>query len=130
MLGLTHQHVVFHPQGNGMSIILQGSKTSQGNPQVILVTDARLIEFAREVVVPKRAAYLWPHGAHQFRHLFAALLQLLGFSADSYTPYCLRRGGATWHFQSSLLFQYAGVDGPARVRQALTLMRERLSWHM
>ena len=26
----------------------------------------------------------------------------LGFTPDSYTPYCLRWGGATWHFQSSL----------------------------
>ena len=102
MLGLTHKHVVFHPQGNGMSVILPGSKTSQGNPQVVLVTDSKLISFARVVIDPSKTALLWNEGAHRFRALFSSLLEALGFKADSYTPYCLRRGGATWHFQSSL----------------------------
>ena len=30
------------------------------------------------------------------------LLRRLGFAEDDYTPYSLRRGGATWFFQSSL----------------------------
>lgn len=102
MLALTHQHVVFHPQGNAISLVLPGTKTSQGNPQVLLVTDQRLVQMGRALVSSASKALLWPRGPHQFRLFFARALQKLHFGAGSYTPYCLRRGGATWYFQSTL----------------------------
>ena len=102
MLSLTHQHLVPHRRGKGMSLIIPGSKTSQGNPQVLLVLDAELIGYATSLRRPGERSLLWPGGAHRFRQLFAALLRRLGFAEDDYTPYSLRRGGATWFFQSSL----------------------------
>ena len=102
MLSLSHQHVVPHRGGKGMSLIIPGSKTSQGNPQVLLVLDDALIACATSVLRPQEKALLWPHGPHCFRKLFAKLLCRLGFAEDDYTPYSLRRGGATWHFQSTL----------------------------
>ena len=102
MLSLTHQHVVFHPQGNGISLVLPGTKTSQGNPQVLLVTDQRLVQMGRALVSPSSKALLWPQGPHQFRLFFAQALNKLRFGTGSYTPCCLRRGGATWYFQSTL----------------------------
>lgn len=44
MLSLTHRHVVFHQEHTALSIVLPGSKTSQGNPQVILIRDQPLID--------------------------------------------------------------------------------------
>ena len=85
-----------------MSLIIPGSKTSQGNPQVLLVLDDALIACATSVLRPQEKALLWPHGPHCFRKLFAKLLCRLGFAEDDYTPYSLRRGGATWHFQATL----------------------------
>ena len=102
MLSLTHQHLVPHRHGKGMSLIIPGSKTSQGNPQVLLVLDAELIGYATSLRRPGERSLLWPGGPHRFRQLFAALLRRLGFAEDDYTPYSLRRGGATWFFQSSL----------------------------
>eukprot|EP00435_Cladocopium_sp_Y103_P049951 s206_g15.t1 len=102
MLHITHSHVVFHPKNKALSLILPGSKTSQGNPQVLLVTDDRLVQLVRRFVHPGRQTLLWAHGPHQFRQAFGSFLLQLGFTASSYTPYCLRRGGATWHFQASL----------------------------
>ena len=102
MLGLTHQHLVVHPSGNGLSLILPGSKTSQGNPQVLLVTDGTLVRFVQRWHLPRSSALLWPQGPYLFRQTFARFLTRLGFEEDSYTPYCLRRGGATWHFQATL----------------------------
>ena len=102
MLSLTHQHVIPHQRGKGMSIIIPGSKTSQGNPQVIWVLGSALIAYATSLRRQGEESLLWPEGPHRFRQLFTTLLRQLGFAEDDYTPYSLRRGGATWFFQTSL----------------------------
>ena len=102
MLALTHKHVVFHPDGRAMSIILGSSKTSQGNPQVLLVEDGPLITFAQTVIDPTCSQLLWDGSSTHFRQRFQELLDQLQFSSGSYHPYSLRRGGATWFFQTSL----------------------------
>eukprot|EP00438_Fugacium_kawagutii_P016608 Skav236394 [mRNA] locus=scaffold29:273428:287604:+ [translate_table: standard] len=43
-------------------------------------------------------------GPHVFRRLFTSYMGVLGFQPDDYAPYCLRRGGATWYFQSTLSY--------------------------
>ena len=102
MLAITHHHLVFHPRHKGLSVILPGSKTSQGNLQVILVEDPGLIQLAATLTSPRSTSLLWPHGPHAFRSLFGQLLEDAGFAVGDYTPYALRRGGATWWFQQSL----------------------------
>ena len=74
MLSLSHQHIVLHRQGRGMSIIIPGSKTSQGNPQVILVLDESLIAYAASLIQPQEKGLIWSEGPRQFRQLFAKLL--------------------------------------------------------
>ena len=102
MLGLTHQSVVFHQDGHALSIILSSSKTSQGNPQVLLVQDEELLSFARSVIRPASRSSLWKGSATSFRDSFQGLLAELGFPPQTYHPYSLRRGGATWWFQTTL----------------------------
>jgi hypothetical protein len=102
MLSLTHQHLVVHDSGRAMSVIIPGSKTSQGNPQVLLIQDLPLVHLAQRILRPRSKTLLWDQGPHRFREQFSALLGVLGFGPHDYTPYCLRRGGATWFFQSSL----------------------------
>ena len=57
-----------------MSIIIPGSKTSQGNPQVILVLDESLIAYAASLIQPQEKGLIWSEGPRQFRQLFAKLL--------------------------------------------------------
>lgn len=45
--------MVPHRHSRGMRVIIPGSKTSQGNPQVILVLDEPLIAYAQSVLRPK-----------------------------------------------------------------------------
>eukprot|EP00438_Fugacium_kawagutii_P031800 Skav221085 [mRNA] locus=scaffold6458:44336:48337:- [translate_table: standard] len=104
MLAITHRHVVFRRNSRAISLVLPGSKTSQGNPQVLLVTDGPLVALARQMVRPASDRLLFPAGAYRFRQLFAECLVDLGFQRDDYAPYCLRRGGATWFFQCSLSY--------------------------
>ena len=101
MLAITNHHLVFHPKQVALSVILPGSKTLQGNPQVLLVEDPQLVHLARTAVSPRCKQLLWPHGAHACRALFANLIADAGFGPN-YTPYALRRGGATWWFQHTL----------------------------
>ena len=86
MLSLTHQHLVPHRHGKGMSLIIPGSKTSQGNPQVLLVLDAELIGYTTSLRRPGEGSLLWPGGPHRFRQLFAALLRRLGFARNTTAP--------------------------------------------
>lgn len=89
MLALTHHHVVFHPGQRGLSVILPGSKTSQGNPQVLLIDDTDLVALARTIVKPRCASLLWPHGPHRFR----------GTLVSAYPVY--RCGSCSWQVAMS-----------------------------
>jgi hypothetical protein len=71
MLNLTHQHVVVHPRDNGLSIIFPESKTSQGNPPVLLVTDSQLVRLVKRWLQPQSEEMLWPKGLHLFRQAFS-----------------------------------------------------------
>ena len=102
MLAITHHHLVFHPRQKGLSVILPGSKTSQGNPQVLFVEDPQLVAMAKSIASPTSTQLLWDQGPHAFRALFSRLLEDAGFGPSDYTPYALRRGGATWWFQHTL----------------------------
>eukprot|EP00435_Cladocopium_sp_Y103_P033071 s2703_g8.t1 len=102
LLALTHRHLVVHSDRKAVSVILPGSKTSQGNPQVLLITDPNLVKLVNRLVCPASRSLLWNRGPYQFRQRFSGFLEVLAFGPQDYTPYCLRRGGATWYFQSSL----------------------------
>ena len=43
---------------------------------------------------------LWPKSNQAFRKAFDKLVVGLGFASRTYVPYALRRGGATYHFQT------------------------------
>eukprot|EP00438_Fugacium_kawagutii_P034925 Skav206386 [mRNA] locus=scaffold834:537491:538219:- [translate_table: standard] len=101
MLNLTVQHLVFHPRKAKVSLVIPTSKTSQGNPQVILVEDAVLVTLAKQVAASQRSSSLiWKGSPQAFRKAFEKILRKLGFPCGSYYPYSLRRGGATFHFQT------------------------------
>ena len=103
MMALTKDHLLFHQQHQTLSIIIPTSKTSQGNPQVLQVTDPVLANMAQlSLRSLKRGRKLWAHGPHAFRRRFQQLLQKLGFQPHSYYPYSLRRGGATWWYNTTL----------------------------
>eukprot|EP00438_Fugacium_kawagutii_P004545 Skav222287 [mRNA] locus=scaffold807:294967:296464:- [translate_table: standard] len=102
MLALCPQHFSFHQGDRALSIAIPGSKTTAGNPQVLLVTDHQLIELARQALPTKSAQHLWAKPASAFRSYFDDLIIGLGFPSGSYVPYALRRGGATFHWQSTL----------------------------
>jgi len=103
MMQLTVNHLMIHSSHQAFSVVIPTAKTSQGNPQVLQIKDDTLLVMAQRVqkaLQPKQL--LWKAGPHSFRRTFQKLLTHLGFPVQSYLPYSLRRGGATWYYQSTL----------------------------
>lgn len=112
MMALTKDHIMFHDQHQSLSVVIPSSKTSQGNPQVLQVTDAMLLSMARaSISTLSKGRLLWSQGPHAFRRRFQQLLQRLGFAPSSYHPYSLRRGGATWWYNTTLSLDSTVVRG-------------------
>ena len=114
MMLLTHAHILLHPSGAALSVVIPTSKTSQGNPQVLQVEDAHTVALAKATLLTSRrgkARPLWSRGPHQFRRVFQELLSTLGFTSGEYLPYSLRRGGATWHYMVTLSHDATMVRG-------------------
>eukprot|EP00435_Cladocopium_sp_Y103_P069901 s206_g34.t1 len=103
MMALTVSHILIHPAATTISVVIPTAKTSQGNPQVLQIRDPILVDMA--IAISKRhkkTAFLWKGGTPAFRQRFQRLLKTLGFSYNAYLPYSLRRGGATWYYQTTL----------------------------
>ena len=102
-LAITSRHILIHPRQQALSVVLPGSKTSMGNPQVLQVEDPHLVAMASQCLPSRKSdALLYPQGPAAFRAKFQSLLSVLHFPPHSYQPYSLRRGGATWFYQASL----------------------------
>eukprot|EP00438_Fugacium_kawagutii_P035474 Skav216655 [mRNA] locus=scaffold1255:486642:491056:- [translate_table: standard] len=73
---------------------------------VMQVEDSGILHMASTLLASvstrKKGRLLWPYGPHAFREAFQKGLLTLNFPRDSYHPYSLRRGGATWYYQTTL----------------------------
>ena len=99
MLSLQCLHLIPDARTDRLTVIIPFSQTSMGNPQVLVFED-KFVHALAVTVLSARAPrdFLWPSSPGQFRLFWYALLRALGFSATDYSPYGIRRGGATWFF--------------------------------
>ena len=99
MMSLQCLHLLPHQSRPEVTVIVPFAKTSNGNPQVLQFTDFYLWKLTQSV---KRssdpAKFLWVGSPAGFRLFWKQLLVTLGFHPGDYTPYGIRRGGATWYF--------------------------------
>ena len=101
MTGLKRCHILLHDHF-AVSVIIQFSKTSRGNAQVVSFCDQNLFSLAQRVKqAGSSQSLIWPHSVQSFRSVFQGCLNVLRFPPAFYLPYSLRRGGATWWFQST-----------------------------
>ena len=99
MLGLQFCHLLPHHTKPEVAVVIPFSKTSNGNAQVLLVKDDRIWRLTDALKsVQSNTALLWAGTPNMFRATWARILQCLDFQGDDYTPYGIRRGGATWYF--------------------------------
>ena len=99
MLSLQLLHVIPHHKAHRLTIIIPYAKTSEGNPQVVTCTDSRVFALAARVKQEwSPEEFLWKGTPSAFRLFWHGLLEVFNFSGSDYTPYGIRRGGATWFF--------------------------------
>eukprot|EP00438_Fugacium_kawagutii_P005826 Skav231210 [mRNA] locus=scaffold2958:85828:91822:- [translate_table: standard] len=99
MLSLQCFHLAVHPSRPQVTVIVPFAKTSNGNPQVLVFEDEKVWRLARHLLrtLPKEA-YLWCLTQGSFRQFWYQALAIIGFGPNDYSPYGIRRGGATWFF--------------------------------
>ena len=102
MLSLQCLHLLPHDTRPEVTLIVPFAKTSNGNPQVLQFEDFylwRLTWLVKKKFDP--TAFLGVGSPTAFRLFWRKLLVTLAFAPDDYSPYGLRRGGATWFFLES-----------------------------
>lgn len=99
MLSLQCLHLLAHATRPEVTVIVPFAKTSNGNPQVLQFEDVNLWKLTKSVKANYDPTnFLWVGSPSNFRDFWKRLLSLLEFADDDYTPYGIRRGGATWFF--------------------------------
>ena len=101
LVGLTGRQLALYGGGSLLVVSLPESKSAKrsGSAEQVTVADPLVLKLAAVVLKSVRRDERVYHGTWK---TFAADIRRLGlaFGVNSprFTPYCLRRGGATWHF--------------------------------
>ena len=99
MLSLQCLHLLPHGTRPEVTVIVPFAKTSNGNPQVLQFRDEHLWNLTKKVKsLLHPTAFLWVGSPSNFRSFWRKILCLLEFAPMDYSPYGIRRGGATWFF--------------------------------
>ena len=71
----------------------------KGQDEQVITADLDVISLARQVVAQVRAeALILPWSWGRLARAISRLSAKFGIEDEQLTPYCLRRGGATWYF--------------------------------
>ena len=99
MLSLQMFHILLHDRQPLVTIIIPFAKTSNGNPQVVQVKDPFLHLLSKHMQRQVgRKEFLYPGSQVSLRKFWRKMLQCLHFDPSDYSPYGIRRGGATHFF--------------------------------
>ena len=98
---LKKEDIMFNPSGKTAIIALQQTKTSGPNTEEAVVYDQCLVNGLRRLCSQTSAGKpLYSRPAKFLGEDLRWLGSLVGFSHNRFTPYSLRRGGATWHMHT------------------------------
>lgn len=101
ILGLTQTTIAIHGKNELMSLSLPESKSGhrRGEAESVLIYDDMIISLGTQVLSGlKEGENLLNMNFRDFSNRLCDLAANCGCADPTLTPYCLRRGGATWHF--------------------------------
>jgi integrase len=105
ILGLLIKDIKLFDSSNQFVIALRNTKTSRNAMESLAVTDKVLVKVLRRAIGDRAEEDpLFKGSAGDFRRSFAALILLCEVKEHDFTPYSLRRGGATWFFAQTQSF--------------------------
>ena len=101
LYGLTKADVTFNPSGKTAIIALRRTRTSGPNTEEGVLHDPLVVKALKtlcdtlqpgETLYARKARFFWED--------LRWLAKFIGFSHNRFSPYSLRRGGATWHMHA------------------------------
>jgi hypothetical protein len=101
ILALTTNHMSVHGSGSLLVLTLPNTKSGfrKGETEHVLIYDQAIIELTKKVISYKApGASLLDMTFREFSGKICDLAACFGCRDPTLTPYCLSRGGATWHF--------------------------------
>ena len=99
LLNLTKDDIIFSPYGSSAIITLRQTKTSGPNTEEGVLEDELVVRALRQVCDSLNdGENIYSRPARCLGEDLRWLASLVGFEHKRFTPYSLRRGGATWHF--------------------------------
>ena len=106
MLALQMCHLIPHASRPEVAVVIPFAKTSNGNAQVLTIQGWHIWALGNDLQQSlSRRSFLWSGTTTEFRKAWKVAIECLGCKKDDYTPYGIRRGGATWHF-----LEYKSMD--------------------
>ena len=103
LVALKKEDVTIMQRGAVAAISLPASKGAlrSGNPELVLVYDRSVVQLLSALQSElEDGALFFPGGWSKLAEGLRSLARVFGLPGDAITPYSLRRGGATWHFQT------------------------------
>lgn len=83
MMSLQCMHLIPDRRSSRVTVIIPFAKTSEGNPQVLVLQDQRVHALTVTVLSAcEKEDFLWPSSPSQFRLFWIRLVEAVGFSAD------------------------------------------------
>ena len=99
MLALQYCHLLPHATKPEVAVVIPFAKTSHGNPQVLVVYGNHVWSLCCHLKnLNPSTQHLWRGQFADFHRSWKTAIECLGFAPEDYSPYGIRRGGATWHF--------------------------------
>eukprot|EP00438_Fugacium_kawagutii_P002080 Skav207473 [mRNA] locus=scaffold1054:29778:30473:- [translate_table: standard] len=92
-------------------IALPSTKTSRQREETVCVQDHRLAKLVSVSLVALRDQPFWPQSLHSFRATFRAFCEYFDLQQFEFTPYSVRRGGASFAFAEGAPFDELLVRG-------------------
>lgn len=103
LASLRYCDLSFKPSSDLIVVALSNTKTGKGRAQSVLVRDP-FLPYLLWHAQRGGATHLWPGSTASFRAAFRLLCQRAHLTSYNFTPYSLRRGGASHAFASGVSF--------------------------
>ena len=104
--------ITFSPFGASAIIRLPTTKTSGPNTEEVVLQDSTVVEALKAACIGvERSEPVYSKKPSWLGEDLRWLGRLVGFEHKRFTPYSLRRGGATWHFHKYGSLSKTAVDG-------------------
>eukprot|EP00438_Fugacium_kawagutii_P013458 Skav231262 [mRNA] locus=scaffold2436:51122:57163:+ [translate_table: standard] len=111
MANLHPDKVVVDVHEGRILIALPSTKTSRQREETVCVVDHRLAKLVRVSLIALRGQPFWPQSLHSFRATFKAFCEYFELEEFGFTPYSVRRGGASFAFSEGTSFDELLVRG-------------------